>query len=61
MKKNLVTSKVGIKSGRGNRVRSTKTDRDLLNESLPSGVSIGMNDIIASDVKSAVINKENDL
>ena len=59
--KNLVTFSVDIKSGKGKIVSATKTNRELLKESLPSGVSIGMNDIIAPDMKSAVINKEFDL
>ncbi|MGD0341932.1 MAG: DPP IV N-terminal domain-containing protein [Bacteroidales bacterium] len=59
--KNLVTYRVDIKSGKSTLVPVTKTDRELLTESLPSGISIGLNDIIAPDMKSVVINKDNDL
>jgi Dipeptidyl aminopeptidases/acylaminoacyl-peptidases len=59
--KNLVNFSVDIKTGKSIIVPVSKTDRELLTESLPSGISIGMSDIIAPDMKSAVINKENDL
>lgn len=59
--KNLVTFSVDIKTGKSKIVPTTKTDRELLTESLPSGVSISNNDIIAPDMKSVIINKENDL
>jgi dipeptidyl-peptidase 4 len=59
--KNLMIFNVDIKSGKSTIVPASKTDRELLTESLPAGVSIGMNDIISPDMKSAVITKENDL
>jgi dipeptidyl-peptidase 4 len=59
--KNLVTFSVDIKTGKSIIVPAAKTDRELLMESLPAGVSISNNDIIAPDMKSVIINKENDL
>jgi dipeptidyl-peptidase 4 len=59
--KNLATFNVDIKSGKSKIETPAKSERELLKESLPSGVSIGMNDIIAPDMRSAVINKDNDL
>jgi dipeptidyl-peptidase 4 len=59
--KNLMTFSVDIKTGKSTIVPAAKTDRELLTESLPSGVSISTNDIIAPDMKSVIINKENDL
>ncbi|MCX6334198.1 MAG: DPP IV N-terminal domain-containing protein, partial [Bacteroidia bacterium] len=59
--KKLVTLSVDIKSGKGVSIPSSKSDGELLNESLPSGVSLGMNDIVSPDMKSAVIVKDNDL
>ena len=52
---------VDIKSGKSQIITPSKTDRELLMESLPAGVVIGMNDIVSPDMKSAVIVKDNDL
>jgi|WetSurMetagenome_2_1015567.scaffolds.fasta_scaffold02237_12 dipeptidyl-peptidase 4 len=60
-KKNLVTFNVDIRTGKSTLAPTTKSERDILIESLPSGVSIGMNDAISPDMKSVIINKENDL
>ncbi len=59
--KNLVTQSVDIKTGKGIIVPASKSERELFTESLPAGVSIGMNDLISPDMKSALFNKENDL
>jgi dipeptidyl-peptidase-4 len=59
--KNLLTYSVDIKSGRGVVVPTAKTERDLLTESLPQGITISMTDVISPDQKSVVINKDNDL
>lgn len=59
--KNLTTFNVDIKSGKRQIVPPKKSERELLRESLPSGVSIGANDVISPDMKSVVISKDNDL
>jgi dipeptidyl-peptidase-4 len=59
--KKPVTGSVDIKTGKSIIVPTSKTDREMLIESLPSGVVIGMNDIVSPDMKSAVIVKDNDL
>ena len=58
---NLLTYKVDIKTGSRTVVPATRSDRELLIESLPSGISVGMNDVISPDMKSVVISKDNDL
>ncbi len=59
--KKMVTMSVDIRSGVSKLVPPSKSERELLLESLPAGVTIGMNDIISPDMKSAVILKDNDL
>ncbi len=59
--KKPVTMSVDIKSGKSQIITPSKTDRELLLESLPAGVVIGMNDIVSPDMKSAVIVKDNDI
>jgi dipeptidyl-peptidase-4 len=59
--KKPVTQSVDIKTGKSVVIPPSKSDRDLLNESLPIGIAIGMNDIISPDMKSVVIIKDNDL
>jgi dipeptidyl-peptidase-4 len=59
--KNLVTQSVDIKTGKSVIVPASKSERELFTESLPAGISVGMNDLISPDMKSAVFNKENDL
>jgi|WetSurMetagenome_2_1015567.scaffolds.fasta_scaffold02761_6 dipeptidyl-peptidase 4 len=50
-----------VKTGKSIVLPAVKTDRDLLVQSLPSGVTITMNDVVSPDSKSVVINKDNDL
>jgi len=59
--KKPVTMSVDIRTGKSQIIPPSKTDRELLMESLPEGVAIGMNDIVSPDMKSAVIVKDNDL
>ncbi len=59
--KKLVTYSVDIKSGKKVLVPPTKTERELLVESLPQGITISMTDVVSPDQKSVVINKDNDL
>jgi dipeptidyl-peptidase-4 len=59
--KKLVTQSIDVKTGKAVTVAQVKSDRELFTESLPSGVSIGMTDIISPDFKSAIIVKDNDL
>jgi dipeptidyl-peptidase-4 len=59
--KNLVTQSVDIKSGKGVVVTPAKTDRELLVQSLPKGTSLSMNDVVSTDMKRALVTKENDL
>ncbi len=55
------TYSVDIKTGRSSLYRIEKSERELFVESLPRGVTIGMNDIISPDMKKAVIVKDKDL
>ncbi|MGA2406611.1 MAG: DPP IV N-terminal domain-containing protein [Bacteroidales bacterium] len=59
--KNLVIQSVDIKSGKGIIVPPAKSERELLVQSLPQGVTLTMNDIISPDMKSVIIIKDNDL
>jgi dipeptidyl-peptidase-4 len=59
--KNLVVQSVDIKTGKSVISPAVKSEMELFTESLPSGISIGMNDLVSPDMKSAVFNKENDL
>lgn len=59
--KNLVLQSVDIKTGKGVVIPSLKSDRDILAQALPAGISLNMNDVISPDKKSAVITKDNDL
>jgi dipeptidyl-peptidase-4 len=59
--KNLVIQSVDIRTGKSVVVPASKSGRDLFAESLPSGITLGMNDLISGDMKSAIFNKENDL
>lgn len=58
---NLVTRSVDIKTGKSIVVPRAKSQRDLLIESLPSGVLLGTNDIISPDMRIVLFLKENDL
>ena len=59
-KKPIILS-VDIKTGKGVSVPPIKSERDLLSESLPKGVSLCVNDILSPDMKSVIIFKDNDL
>ncbi len=60
-KKELVIQSVDIKTGRSVEIPPSKSDRDILSESLPEGTSIGMNDVISPDMNSLIVVKDNDL
>jgi dipeptidyl-peptidase-4 len=59
--KKLVIQSVDIRTGKSVPAPAKKTDRELLAESLPSGVTLGMGDIVSPDIKSIIFVKENDL
>jgi dipeptidyl-peptidase-4 len=59
--KKPVIKSVDIRTGKGVIVPPAKSERDLLTESLPAGVLIGINDVVSPDMKSVVIVKDNDL
>jgi dipeptidyl-peptidase-4 len=60
-KRQLVIMNVDIRNGKGVEVLPSKSQREILSESLPAGVTIGPGDIISTDQKSVVIVKDNDL
>jgi dipeptidyl-peptidase 4 len=59
--KKTVVLNVDIKTGKGVAITPEKSKRELLTQSLPSGYSITMNDVISSDMNSVIFVKENDL
>jgi dipeptidyl-peptidase 4 len=56
-----VIKSVDIKTGKGVVVPPRKSERELLSEALPIGVTVGFNDVVSSDMQSAIIVKDNDL
>jgi dipeptidyl-peptidase-4 len=59
--KKTVRLLVDIKSGKGVPYTSPKSARELINESLPKGSTLGTSDVISPDKKSVIIVKDNDL
>jgi dipeptidyl-peptidase-4 len=59
--RNVVIQSVDVKTGKGVVVPATKTPREIFMLSLPAGVTLSMSDLISPDMKSAVVNKDNDL
>src|SRR5664280_3813945 len=59
--KNPVIQTVDIKTGKGVVIPSLKSDRELLEQALPAGTKLSLNDVISPDKKSDVIIKDNDL
>lgn len=59
--KKPVLQSVEIRTGKSVIVPAEKTPRELISQSLPSGITLGMNDVISPDSKRAVIVKDNDL
>jgi dipeptidyl-peptidase-4 len=59
--KQPVIRNVDIRTGKAAMARAPKTPRDLLMESLPSGVAINYTDAVSEDGQSAAIFRENDL
>ena len=59
--KNLVLQSVDIKTGKAVVLPPIKSDREILIQALPSGITLSMTDVISPDKKSAVISKDNDL
>jgi len=58
---NPVIQSVDIKTGKGSTVPAVKSARDLISEALPQGVTMAMNDVLSPDMKSVLLQKENDL
>jgi dipeptidyl-peptidase-4 len=59
--KKPILQSVDIKSGKSVPAAPVKSDRELFSLSLPSGITLTMNDILSPDANSAVIVKDNDL
>jgi dipeptidyl-peptidase-4 len=59
--KNLVIKSVDVRSGKSTIVAPQKSEREILSESLPKGVTIGLNDVVSSDMNSLIIIKDDDL
>src|SRR4030065_1807591 len=59
--KRPVIKSIDVRTGKSVVVVPEKSARELLSETLPSGVVIGMNDVISPDMNSVIIVKDNDL
>ncbi len=59
--KNPVIQNVDIKTGKGVIIPPVKSDRELISQSLPQGITLTINDVTSPDKKSVIILKENDL
>ena len=55
--KNLVIKSVDVKIGKSTIVPPQKSERDILSESLPQGVTLGFNDVVSPDMNSIIIYK----
>jgi dipeptidyl-peptidase-4 len=56
-----VTRKVNARSGRSIDVNPEKSDREVINEALPSQETLGLYDIVSADHQYAVLERDNDL
>jgi dipeptidyl-peptidase-4 len=59
--KKLVIQTVDIKTGESSILPQSGSGREILAQSLPSGITLSANDILSPDMKSAVLIKDNDL
>ena len=59
--KTLVNQSVDIKTGKSVIVPRSKSDRELLSESLPAGESLKMNDVFSSDMSAVISVRDNDI
>jgi dipeptidyl-peptidase-4 len=59
--KNLIIQSVDIKTGKSVTIPPVKTERELLTQALPGGITLSMNDVVSPDKNSVVIIKDNDL
>ena len=59
--KKLVIQTVNIKTGESAISLPSWTGREQLSQSLPSGITLSLNDVLSPDMKSAVLIKDNDL
>ena len=59
--KNPVIQTVDILSGKKDTLPSAKSPREILSMSLPEGITLSTGDVLSPDMKSVVINKDNDL
>ena len=59
--KNLVIQSVDIKTGKAVVLPPSKSEREVLSQALPAGITLSNTDVISPDKKSAVIIKDNDL
>ena len=59
--RNPVIQSIDVKTGKGIFVPPVISERELLSQSLPQGITLTMNDVISPDMKSVVFVKENDL
>jgi dipeptidyl-peptidase-4 len=59
--KKPVVLNVDIKTGKSVAITPEKSKRELLNQSLPSGYNITMNDVVSPDMNCVIFVKENDL
>ena len=59
--KKPIIQTVDIKTGNSVTAAALKSDRELLMQALPPGSTLSMSDVLSPDMKSAIINKDNDL
>ena len=59
--KNLVVQLVDIKTGKSVVVPPAKSEREIMGQALPAGITLTMTDVLSPDMRSVVIIKEQDL
>jgi dipeptidyl-peptidase 4 len=59
--KKLIIKSVDVRSGKSTVIPPQKSERDILSESLPQGVTLGFNDVVSPDMNSIIFIKDDDL
>ncbi|HNX78595.1 MAG TPA: DPP IV N-terminal domain-containing protein, partial [Prolixibacteraceae bacterium] len=59
--KKTVIQKIEIKTGKSEAYVPVKSEREKMEAALPKGISMGRNDLISTDGKTAILFRSNDL
>lgn len=59
--KKPVIQNIDIKTGKSEVIKPAKTDREIISDALPKGITLSATDLLSPDKKSAIIMTDNDL